>query len=91
MLYNINITTPGGLWLDRLVGKKHHQIIGHCKKLIKPRATTTTKQYSFAHRVINDWNSLPNEVVVAKSLNSFKSLLGKHWSNIDFRYHFTFY
>ncbi len=64
---------------------------GHCKKLIKPRATTTTKQYSFAHRVINDWNSLPNEVVVAKSLNSFKSLLGKHWSNIDFRYHFTFY
>lgn len=64
---------------------------GNNKKLIKPRASTSTKQYSFSHRVINDWNSLPNEVIMVNSVNMFKSRLSKFWSDIDFRYNFVFY
>ena len=34
-------------------------------KLIKPRALTSHKQFSFSHRVINNWNELPDSVVLA--------------------------
>ena len=33
----------------------------------------------FSNRVVNAWNSLPNGVVLAASLNSFKSRLNRHW------------
>ena len=41
-------------------------------KLIKPRAFTSHKQFSFSHRVINNWNELPDSVVLADNLNMFK-------------------
>ena len=47
----------------------------------------TIKQYpekSFllsAVRVINNWNSLPEDVVFAPSLNNFKNQLDNFWSN----------
>lgn len=56
------------------------------RKLLKPRAMTSTKQHSFSHRVINDWNNLPNYIVISASLNIFKSNLSIHWERIDFRY-----
>ena len=46
-------------------------------KLIKPRALTSHKQFSFSPRVINNWNELPNRVVLADNLNMFKR-------NLDF-------
>ena len=30
---------------------------------------------------INDWNSLPANIVNATSLNQFKNLLDEHWTN----------
>ena len=63
---------------------------GNSRKLIKPRASTSIKLHSFSHRIINDWNSLPDEVVLAKSINSFKALLGKYWLDKDFRLDFKF-
>ena len=42
-------------------------------RLIKPRALTTIRQNSFSHRVVNSWNDLPEEVVLADSLNQFKN------------------
>ena len=41
-------------------------------KLIKPRALTSHKQFSFSHRVINNWNELPHSVVLFDNLNMFK-------------------
>ena len=41
-------------------------------KLIKPRALTSHKQFSFSHRVINNWNELLDSVVLADNLNMFK-------------------
>ena len=63
---------------------------GNSKKLFKPRAVSSTKQHSFSHRVINDWNDLPNNVVLSDSLNNFKASLSVYWSNKDFRFDFKF-
>ena len=55
---------------------------GHPFKLRKSLAATRVRRFSFASRIINDWNSLPSEVVCAPSLDSFKSRLDAHWSSI---------
>ena len=46
---------------------------GHSKKLIKPSHwRTSLKGNWFVIRCINPWNSLPNEVVSAPSIATFK-------------------
>ena len=55
-------------------------------KLIKPRALTSHKQFSFSHRVINNWNELPDSVVLADNLNMFKRNLEFFWKDKDFKY-----
>jgi len=64
---------------------------GNNMKLIKPRANTSMRLHSFSHRVINDWNDLPNSVVLADSLNGFKSSLERYWSEKVFKFEFNFY
>jgi len=39
------------------------------------------RRYSFCARVVNIWNSLPNEVVEADTVNAVKYRLDKHRSN----------
>ena len=46
---------------------------GHRYKLYKPRVRTDTGKFSFSFRVVDLWNSLPDEVVSAVSMNSFKN------------------
>ena len=53
-------------------------------KLFKPRCNTNKFQHFFSNRIINIWNSLPREIVCAKSLNVFKNTLDKHWEDIKF-------
>ena len=43
-------------------------------------------QTYFFNRIVNNWNSLPREVVGAGSLNAFKNLLDSLWSNQDLLY-----
>ena len=59
---------------------------GNPLKIVKPRALTTHKQYSFSHRVVNNWNDLPTEVVLADSLNIFKGRLEKCWKYKEFKF-----
>jgi len=47
------------------------------------------RKYSFCARVVNIWNSLPNEVVEADTVNAFKYRLDKHWSNQDVLFDFN--
>ena len=43
---------------------------------IRPRAVRTNYfKFSFFNRYVNDWNSLPNSVMSASSLNAFKNRL----------------
>jgi ribonuclease P/MRP protein subunit RPP40 len=46
---------------------------GHSMKLSKDRVNKDVLKYSFAHRVIDKWNRLPEKVINAKSINNFKN------------------
>ena len=48
---------------------------GHSLKLFKPQCKTNVRQNFFSQRMIDMWNSLPEEVVSAPSLDSFKNNL----------------
>ena len=51
---------------------------GNSMKLYKPGFKKTCRQNFFSQRIVDDWNSLPDEVVTAESLNSFKKRLDEH-------------
>ena len=57
------------------------QLRGHGLKLYKRRCRLDTRQF-FSQKVVNNWNSLPEFVVEAPSLNSFKKRLGDHYKDI---------
>ena len=43
---------------------------GHRFKLPKKSAKNNIKGHVFSHRIVNDWNSLPEDVVSAPSVNA---------------------
>ena len=54
---------------------------GNTLKLTKAYARLDVRKHFFSNRIIDEWNSLPDEVVTAPSVNSFKTRLDKHWKN----------
>ena len=52
---------------------------GHAWKLQKPHCNRNIKKHCLSVRAINDWNSLPEEVVEAEDTNKFKARLDRHW------------
>ena len=48
---------------------------GHRLKLVKKQTRLDIRKHFFSQRVVKHWNSLPNSVVDAPSLNSFKNRL----------------
>ena len=40
------------------------------------------RRYSFSQRVVNDWNSLPTEVVQVPDVESFKTKLDLLWLDL---------
>ena len=57
---------------------------GHHQKLVKRHARLGIGQSVNSQRVINDWNSLPTDVITSPQLNSFKSRLDKFWQKERF-------
>ena len=55
---------------------------GHNFKLIKPRDRLNIRKFSFARRVVGDWNKLPWEVVNSKNLDQFKARIDNYYKNI---------
>jgi len=59
---------------------------GNKFKLQKFNCHYNIRKYLFVSRVVNIWNSLPDHVVEADSLNAFKNRLDKYWTNQDVVY-----
>ena len=59
---------------------------GHPRKLVKKRHRLKVRSNSFSLRVIDSWNALPESVVMAPSLNCFKSRLNLHWKNHPYKF-----
>lgn len=64
---------------------------GHKFKIFKKHNRTNIRKQSFTQRVVDHWNSLPDKVVEAKTLNSFKSALNAHWKNYSIKFVPDFY
>ena len=54
---------------------------GNSLKLTTNRTRYDLRKHFFTNRVINAWNSLPDDVVTANTINTFKNRLDKHWIN----------
>jgi len=57
---------------------------GHSLKLKKPRCNKSVRQHFFTYRVVTTWNSLPEAVISAPTINSFKNRLDITWSDHKF-------
>ena len=58
--------------------KKGSRTRGHKAALAKEQCRLDIRKYSFSHRVINEWNKLPNDCVNASSVNMFKNRIDIH-------------
>ncbi len=54
---------------------------GHSFKLNKRHARTNVRLHSFAYRVVNLWNDLPEQVVSSPNINVFKNRLDSYWKD----------
>ena len=71
------------LWKDQAdrTSGRHHS-----KKLFPQSARTQLRQNSFSLRTVKIWNKLPESIVSAPSMNSFKSRLDNYWKNENILY-----
>ena len=61
---------------------RDHGLRGHGLKLFVQRARTETRRRFFSHRVVSEWNRLPQRVVEATSTNCFKNRLDSYWKDM---------
>ena len=59
---------------------------GHSKKLFLQRAESKLRKNSFSIRIVKIWNSLPEEIVNAPSVNSFKNRIDEFLQHQDIYY-----
>ena len=52
------------------------------------RLSCPARIFFFVNRIVNNWNSLPNHVVNAGSLNIFKNSLHRLWAKQDLLYNY---
>ena len=59
---------------------------GHAYKLSKTRSYKSTTHNFFTTRIVNLWNSLPNNVVEVDTVIHFEKRLDKFWQNVEFKF-----
>ena len=45
------------------------------------------RKFNFTNRVISVWNTLPDTVVSANTIDTFKARLDRFWSDQEVKYH----
>ena len=68
--------------LFELVIDPHYLTRGHKFKLYKCTPKSKMGENFLTVKVVNDWNSLSENVVCSPSLNAFKNALDDRWKNI---------
>ena len=57
---------------------------GHQFTMEHEKLHTSNRSNIFVNRIVNNWNSLPREVVGASSLNAFKNLFFRTHHHVTF-------
>ena len=70
---------PGAV--GNLINLQESRARGHIYNVAKPALTKNldVRKFSFKMRVIEQWNNLPESVVTANTINTFKNRLDKLW------------
>ena len=68
-----------GIFFSRVVESKTR---GHNFKLKKPNCRLDLRKFAFSHRVVDEWNSLPDGVVNSSNLTQFKARIDAHYKVI---------
>jgi len=61
-----------------LTAAENSKTRGHSMKLIKYDCSIDATKYYFSNHIVHIWNSLPNDIVSASSVSSFK----KHFAEV---------
>ena len=61
---------------------------GHIKKLVVRRCRYDVRKYSFSNRITSIWNSLPDEIILAPTVNTFKNRLDRFWAEQEVFYNY---
>jgi hypothetical protein len=67
-----------------------HQTRGHSLKLTKNRSRLDIRKYYFTNRVVEDWNNLPESVIMAKNVKNIENRFDKLWQNHPMMYDHTY-
>jgi len=62
---------------------------GNNYKILNQSFHYDARKYCFSARIVNIWNSLPNDVVDVNNVNKFKARLDKFWMHQDVKFDFT--
>ena len=62
---------------------------GNTYKLIQHHCYYDLRKFNFTNRVIPVWNSLPNHIVSADTINTLKNRLDKFWSDQEVLYDYN--
>ena len=85
--YDSNIPYHGGiddLEASDFLTMNSRETRGHGKKIMKQPSRLNLRKFSFSHRVVDDWNSLPSKGVEAGDVKQFKAELNEAWKDIRF-------
>ena len=74
--------------MEYLELRNNPNLRGHSKALKKTRSSEILRVNSFTRRIVNTGNNLPETVVSAPSVNSFKNRLDRLWEKEDVKYNF---
>jgi hypothetical protein len=72
---------------DLFVMSPYQGTRGHCYKIFVPQCSVEPRKRFFSVRIIEDWNNLLPQVVMASSLNIFKRLLTVYSDDKLYDYH----
>jgi len=61
---------------------------GH-NKIKKQSCRLNVRRYSFTNRVVDIWKSLPEEIIVVKTVKEFEIGLDNHWKHQECKYDFS--
>ena len=82
-IYDSKVCTFVHMWKDSTLRSSTRT---NNLKIFPQQANSLLRQNSFQLRVARTWNYLPNHIVNAPSLNSFKNRLDKFLNNHDLKY-----
>jgi hypothetical protein len=69
----------------KLATNNDHYLRGHSKKIEKTRYRLDVRKHLFGQRIVNKWNKLPQHVVDAPTLNTFKNRIDRHAEDMSNR------